>query len=188
VKQRHPVIERYMTHLETAIRGLDPADRREVLQEIRNHIAEATAAGRSLDVVLGSLGPADALGRAYAVELLLHPQNNRPRHASERWFRLVALVVVLSIPTLVAISTLASVGVSFVAGGLFAFVIGVLEAIGIFPWPDLSDVPPVIAVFLGPVIVLLGAAALIALRFYVRFVVRAGRTALAPVRAVERSH
>ena len=63
MKQQHPVIERYMTHLETAIGGLDPADRREVLQEIRNHIAEATAAGKSLDVVLESLGPADALGR-----------------------------------------------------------------------------------------------------------------------------
>ena len=140
--QQHPVIERYMTHLETAIVRLDPVDRREVLQEIRNHIAEATAAGRSLDVVLESLGPADALGRAYAVELLLHPQNDRPRHAAERWFRLVGLVVVLTIPTIVAVSTLVSVGISFVAGGLFAFVIGVLEALGIFPWPDLSDVPP----------------------------------------------
>ena len=186
MKQQHPVIERYMTHLETAIGGLDPADRREVLQEIRNHIAEATAAGKSLDVVLESLGPADALGRAYAVELLLHPQNDRPRHAAERWFRLVGLVVVLSIPTLVAVSTLASVGISFVAGGLFAFVIGVLEAIGVFPWPDLSDVPPVVAIFLGPAMVLVGAVALVALKFYLRFVVRAGRTALAPVRAVNR--
>ena len=133
MKQQHPVIERYMTHLETAIGGLDSADRREVLQEIRNHIAEATAAGKSLDVVLESLGPADALGRAYAVELLLHPQNDRPRHAAERWLRLVGLVVVFSIPTLVAVSTLASVGISFVAGGLFAFVIGVLEALGVRP-------------------------------------------------------
>lgn len=187
MKQQHPVIERYMARLERAIVGLDPADRREVLQEIRDHIAEATAAGRSPDVVLESLGPADALGRAYAVELLLHPQNDRPRHTAERWFRLVGLVVVLSIPTIVAVSTLASVGISFVAGGLFAFVIGVLEALGIFPWPDLSDVPPVVAIILGPAIVLVGAAALVALRFYVRFVVRAGRTALAPVRAVDRS-
>jgi hypothetical protein len=85
------------------------------------------------------------------------------------------LVVVLSIPTLVAVSTLASVGVSFVAGGLFAFVIGVLEAIGIFPWPDLSDVPPFVAIFLGSAMVLVGMAALVALRFYFRFVVRAGR-------------
>lgn len=57
----------------------------------QHHIAEATDAGGSLDVVLGSLGPADALGRAYAVELLLHPQNDRPRHAADRWFRLVGL-------------------------------------------------------------------------------------------------
>jgi uncharacterized membrane-anchored protein len=87
----------------------------------------------------------------------------------------------------VAVSTLASVGISFVAGGLFAFVIGVLEAIGIFPWPDLSDVPPFVAILLGPAVVLVGTAALIALRFYLRFVVRAGRTVLAPVRAVDRS-
>lgn len=187
MNQQHPVIERYMTHLETAIRGLDPESRREVLQEIRNHIAEATAAGRSLDVVLESLGPADALGRAYAVELLLHPQDDSPRPAAERWFSVVGLVAVLSIPTLVAVSTLGSVGISFVASGLFAFVVGVLEATGVFPWPHLSDVPPVVAIFLGPAMVIVGAVALLALRFYVRFVVRAVRTSLAPVRAVYRS-
>ena len=47
--------------------------------------------------------------------------------------------------------------------------------------------PPVVAIFLGPAMVLVGAAALIALRFYVRFVVRTARTALAPVKAVDRS-
>ena len=82
-------------------------------------------------------------------------------------------------------STLASVGISFVAFGLFAFVVGVLEATGIFPWPHLSDVPPVVAIFLvGPAMVVVGAVALVALRFYVRFVVRAVRTALVPVRTV----
>ena len=67
--RQHPVVERYMTHLERAIAGLDPVERGEVLQEIHNHIAEATADGRPLDLVLESLGPADALGRAYVVEL-----------------------------------------------------------------------------------------------------------------------
>lgn len=175
MKQQHPVVERYVAHLEAAIGGLDAADRREVLQEIRNHIAEATAAGRPLDVVIESLGPADALGRAYAVELLLHPQNDRPRHAAERWFRIVGLVVVLSIPTLVAMSTLGSVGISFVASGLFTFVVGVLEAAGVFPWPHLIDLPPVVAIFLGPAMLIVGAVALVALRFYIRFVVRAVR-------------
>jgi uncharacterized membrane protein len=60
MNQQHPVVERYMTHLETAISGLDPADRDEVLLEIRNHFAEAAAAGRPLDVVIKSLGPAEA--------------------------------------------------------------------------------------------------------------------------------
>ena len=180
---QHPVVERYLTHLETAIEGLDPADRREVLQEIRDHFAEATAAGRPLDVVIKSLGPADVLGRAYAIELLLHPQTDRPRRAAERWFRIVGLVVVLSIPSLVAVSVLGSVGISFVAGGLFAFVIGMLEATGLFPWPDLSDVPPVLAVFLGPAMVIVGLISLAALKLYVRFAARAMRADLAPIRS-----
>ena len=54
--ERHPVVERYLTHLQGAIGELDPADRREVLEEIRNHIAEAAAAGKPIDVVLGALG------------------------------------------------------------------------------------------------------------------------------------
>lgn len=184
---QHPVVERYLSHLETAIGGLEPADRRDVLQEIRNHIAEATAAGKPLDVVIQSLGPADALGRAYAVELLLHPQHGRPRHAAQRWFKLTGLLVVLSIPTLVAVTTLGSVGISFVASGLFTFVVGLLEAADVFPWPDLTRVPPAVAIFLGPAMVIVGVAALLALRFYVRFVVRAVRTSLAPVRSAARS-
>ena len=187
MRPQHPVIERYIAHLETAIGGLDPADRREVLQEIRNHIAEATAAGKSLDVVLESLGPADALGRAYAIELLLHPQNDRRRHAAQRWFSMVGLIVVLSIPTLVAVTTLGSIGITFVASGLFAFVAGALEGTGLLPWIDVSDVPPVVAIFLGPAMVIVGSIALVALRFYVRFVVRAVRTALPSVRSAERA-
>ena len=116
--ERHPVVERYLTHLEAAIAALDPADRGEVLQEIRNHIAEAAAAGKPIDAVLGALGPADALGRAYAIELLLHPPKDRGRPASERWLRIVGLIVVLSIPTLVAVTVLGSVGITFVASGV----------------------------------------------------------------------
>jgi hypothetical protein len=186
MKQRHPVVERYMTHLETAIAGLDPAERGEVLQEIRNHIAEATAAGRPLDAVLTSLGPADALGRAYAIELLLRPPQDGRRSAAGRWFRVVGLIVALSIPTLVAVSTLGSVGISFVASGVGTFVIGLLEAIGVFPWVGLIDLPPIVSIVLGPAMVFVGLIALVALRFYVRFVVRAVRTALPHVPSGER--
>jgi uncharacterized membrane protein len=179
----HPLVERYIAHLETAIGGLEPVDRREVLQEIRNHIAEAMAVGTPLDAVLESLGPADALGRAYAIELLLQDRNERRRHPAQRWFSIVGLIVVLSIPTLVAVTTLGSVGISFAASGLFVFVVGLLEGAGVFPWPHVSDVPPVVAILLGPAMVVLGLIALSVLRFYVRFVVRAVRAALPSVKS-----
>jgi uncharacterized membrane protein len=186
MKPQHPVVERYMTHLETAIGGLDPAERHEVVQEIRNHIAEAIAAGKPIDLVLKSLGPADAFGRAYAIELLLHPQSDRRRSAAQRWFSIVGLIVVLSIPTLVAVSTLGSIGVSFVAAGVASVVIGVLEATGVLPWGHVSDLPPGVAILAGPVLVVVGLLSLMALRLYVRFAARAVRTTLPSVRSPER--
>jgi len=179
---RHPVVERYLAQLERSIAGLAPADRSEVLQEIRNHIAEATAVGTPLDAVLEALGPPDALGRAYAIELLLQPQKDRRRHPAQRWFNVVLLVALFSIPTLVAVSTLASVGISFLSSGLFVFVVGILEGLGLFPWPNLTHVPPLVAIGLGPGMVILGLLSLTALRFYVGFVVRTVRAAV-PVTA-----
>ncbi len=171
--QHHPVVERYLTHLETAIGGLEPADRLEVLQEIRNHIAEAMAAGKPLDAVIETLGPADALGRAYALELLLHPRSDRPRRGAGRWLTIVGLLIAFSIPTLVAVTTLGSIGLSFVVAGLVSFVVGVLEIIGVhLPFVQTDNLPPILAVLAGPVLVVLGLMALRALKFYAQFVVR----------------
>jgi uncharacterized membrane protein len=175
--ERHPVVERYLTHLEGAIGELDPADRREVLQEIRNHIAEAAAAGKPIDAILGALGPADALGRAYAIELLLHPPKTRRAPASDRWLRILGLVVALSIPTLVVVTVLGSVGITFVASGLLVFVVGLLEMFRVqLPWVQTGRLPPVFFVVVGPVIAVIGLFALLGLRYYVSFVVRAVRS------------
>jgi uncharacterized membrane protein len=179
----HPLVERYLTRLEAAIAGLVPEDRRDILHEIRNHIAEAMAAGQPLDAVLEALGPADALGRAYAIELLLHPQHDTGRSGAQRWFSIIGAIVVLSIPTLVAVSTLGSIGVSFVAAGLFAFIIGILDAVGAFPCVHgLSDLPPTVAIMAAPALVGVGLLALAALRFYVRFVASTVRRALPQLR------
>ncbi len=133
MKPPHPVVERYLAHLDRAVAGLEPAERHAIVDEIRNHIAEATAAGRPLDAVLQSLGPANALGRAYAVELLLDPAPDSPRSAAQRWFGLIGLIVALSIPTLVVVTTLGSIAISFVSAGLFAFAAALLEGVGILP-------------------------------------------------------
>ncbi len=180
---RHPVIERYLTHLEQAIVALDPDDRREILQEIRNHIAEAMAGGKRLDVILGSLGPADALGRAYAIELLLDPQSSRAS-ALQRWVTLAGLLVVFSIPTLILVSTLGSIGISFVAAGVMSFVIGIVEVAGVLPSLHVSDLPLGVPILAGPVLLVTGMMSLAALRLYVRFVRRAVRASL-PSRRVQ---
>ena len=119
MKPPHPVVERYLAHLDRAVAGLETAERHAIIDEIRNHIAEAAAAGRPLDAVLQSLGPANALGRAYTVELLLDRAPDRPRSAAQRLFGLIGLFVALSIPTLVVVTTLGSIGISFVSAGLF---------------------------------------------------------------------
>jgi hypothetical protein len=77
VTQQHPVVDRYLTRFEASINEFDFPEREEITQEIRNHIAEAQAAGTALDSVLQTLGPADVLARAYAVELALHPHAKR---------------------------------------------------------------------------------------------------------------
>ena len=72
--EAHPVIERYLGRFETAFNEFEIAEREEIMLELRNHIAEARAAGTPLDTVLATLGSADLLARAYAVELALHPR------------------------------------------------------------------------------------------------------------------
>ena len=183
MKPPHPVVERYLAHLDRAVAGLEPAERRAIIGEIRNHIAEATAAGRPLDAVLEALGPARALGRAYAIELLLDPPPDRPRSTAQRGFGLIGLVVTLSIPTLVVVTTLGSIAISFVPAGLYAFAAALLEGAGILPGLELSDVPPLLGLALGPVMVIVGLLALAALRSYVRFVARSVRAVLAPIRS-----
>lgn len=175
----HPVAERYLTQLANDLGELAPADRRDVVGEIRNHIAEATAAGKPLDAVLQSLGPADALARAYAVELLLHPRRATSRSPrARRFLALAGLVAIGSIPTLVIVITLGAIGVSFVASGLAVFAGGLMALGGnLPPWIEM-DVAPEIVVAIGPILTVLGVCSLFLLVMYVRFVAKTIRRVL----------
>jgi hypothetical protein len=86
----------------------------------------------------------------------------------------------------VAVSTLGSIGVSFVAAGVASVVIGLLEATGVLSWGHVGDLPPGVAILAGPVLVVVGLLSLMALRLYVRFAARAVRTTLPSVRSPER--
>lgn len=61
----HPVAERYLRELERALADVPRARREEIIEEIRGHIAEATAEGRSDEAavrnVLDELGEPEAI-------------------------------------------------------------------------------------------------------------------------------
>lgn len=175
--QEHPLVERYLSRLHDGLKLMPPSDREEVVRDIRSHIAEATAAGATLDSVLTSLGSAETLARAYAVELLLNPAPGQPPMSGfQRFFALAGLLALTSIPTLVVVVTLGAVGVSLVASGFAVFVAGIVDALGIgLPFVDgpASDVHPALAVAIGPILASVGSASLWALWKYLRWL---GRT------------
>jgi uncharacterized membrane protein len=182
VIQEHPVVARYMAAFSAAIQAIDSAERAAIEQEIRSHIAEATATGRALDEVLTALGPAEALARAYSVELLLNPRDRRLASLAA-FLKLAGIVVVGSLATLIVVSILGSVGVGFTASGVAAFAIGLLETSGIhLPGVQLSGIPPEWVIVLAVPFFLIGVAALVLLTKYIRFVGRAMRKRL-PFRA-----
>ena len=130
--------------------------------------------GQPVDKVLASLGSADDLARGYAVELLL----NRPPAVSpgmsrfRRFLALTGLIAIGSIPTFVVIVVLGSIGVSFIAAGLAVFVAGIAASADWLPGYVTMDVPPWVAILIGPIMGVLGGAALVGLVAYVRFTAR----------------
>ena len=173
----HPLVDRYLQKLGQALADMTPPDRADVVQEIRQHIADATAAGRPLEAVLTALGSADALGRAYQVELLLHPKKAGASRA-DRYLRLFGLVAIGSIPTFVIVVVLGTFFVAFTASGLAVFVAGLLDAFGSLPTWVHSDVQPWVTVGLGPILAAVGIASGWLLVLYVRLVARVVRRAL----------
>lgn len=170
----NPVAARYLDRLTRALDELDPAERAEVVQEIAQHLKDAQAAGRPLDELLTSLGSAEELARAYRVELLLNPKDRRhPRR--DRWLRITGLVALGSIPTLVIVVTLFSLGLSLSLSGIVVFVAGIWAATGPLPdWVNL-DCPPWVAITLAFPVTALGVASFAGLVLYLRFTARVVR-------------
>ncbi len=143
---KHPLVERYVTRLETELGSLACPESQDIVDEIRNHIAEASAVGRPLDAILEALGPADILARAYAVELALNPRDRRVR-AFTKFIQLAGLVAVTSFGALIVVGGLGLVGIGFSASGLVMFVIGVLESADIhLPGVQMNGISPMWAI------------------------------------------
>lgn len=176
----HPLAVRYVDKLNQALGDLAPAERAEILTEIRNHISDATAAGTSIDDVLRAFGPAEQLARAYRIELLLNPKT--PTRPSGRWFKIVGLLAVGSLPTFIIVVTLSTVGMSLCVSGPIVFVVGIAKVLGYLPWAML-DCPPWVAIVLGPVTTALGITAVWGLAAYLKLLAGIVRRVL-PTRQV----
>ncbi len=174
--EEHPLVERYLGRLQEGLKSMAPADREEAVRDIRSHIAEATAAGATLESVLTTLGPAEVLARAYTVELLLNPAPGRqPMSGSQRFFALAGIVALTSIPTMVVTVTLGSMGVSFIASGLVVFLAGVVDAVGLtlpFTNGPVTEVHPALAIAAGPALFAVGVLELWALSKYLKWFAR----------------
>jgi uncharacterized membrane protein len=121
--QENPIISQYIASLDAGLGGLNDIDRSEVVRDIESHVAEAVAAGEPLERVLGSLGSAESLARAYTVELLIK-KPSAFKAPGNRALRIAGLVLVGGIPTIVAFAVLGVVGVTFSLTGVVLLIAG----------------------------------------------------------------
>lgn len=168
----HPLVNRYLSDLNSALASLAPAERAEVVTEIRQHIEDATAAGRPIDEVLQSLGSVDALARAYQLELLVKPRGAEPQPRSDRWLKILGLLAIGSLPTFIIVVTLGTIGLAFTVAGVATFAAGIADSAGVLPAWVTSDVQPWVAIVLGIGVTALGIIASWGTIAYLKFVVR----------------
>jgi uncharacterized membrane protein len=167
------ILDKYQAALDAALTNLAPAERAEVVAEIRQHIADATAAGKPIDVVLGALGPVDALARAYQLELLVTPRPGAPeRPRSDRWLKILGLLAIGSLPTFIIVIVLGSIGLSFTVAGIGCILAGAADSAGALPSWVRMDAEPWFAIVVGVVLMAAGVLSGWGLTSYLRFVVR----------------
>jgi uncharacterized membrane protein len=170
VSETHPAVARYLARLREELAGIADRERADIVREIEDHVADAAAAGRSIDEVFASLGPADALARAYAVELALNPARPVPGRI-DRVLTVIGLLTVASLPSFVIAVVLGAVGVALTAAGVGVLGAGIVALVRPELVPDLT-VSPWVCFVAGPSLMALGLAALAGLYLYARFLVR----------------
>jgi uncharacterized membrane protein len=179
MSEANPVIERYMTHFEDSLQNYGLREWKDIGADLRSHIAEALEYGKPLDEVLQSLGPADVLARAYAVELKMNQPADTRGKAIGRFLSVIGILAASGVVSFIVVASLGSITMGFVGSGLAMIVIGAIEAIGVhLPGVQLSGIHPLVVVALGPIMMLVGFLAAWGLWLYVRAPINVLRRAL----------
>ncbi|HVY83596.1 MAG TPA: hypothetical protein VG943_00560 [Caulobacterales bacterium] len=177
--QEDPMVTHYMARFESALRRYGVPEAQEIALDVRSHIAEALGYGRPLDSVMSTLGQPDALARAYAVELLMHPPKDARVDAVMRFLRILALVIAGSFVSLIVATVLGAFGLSFLLAAIILLMGGVLEAFGVqLAHVHTGGLPPWAVIALSPVAGVVAWFFFWLLWLYVRAAARAVRRAL----------
>ena len=179
MSQEDAKIARYMAGFEAMLRKHRVPEAGEITTDVRGHIAEALSYGKPLDEIMTTLGPADALARAYAVELLMHAPKDSRGATALRVLAIIGLVIAGSLLSLVLVVALGGFGLSFLLAGMILIVCGGLEALGIhLAHVQTGGLAPWAVIALGPVALAIGWGFCWLLWLYVRAAAGAIRKAL----------
>ncbi len=169
----NPALQRYMMTFETALKSFDCAESADIVRDLYGHVAEAQALGKPLDEVLASIGPAEALARAYAVELELNPRGAELGRTIGGVLRVTWILAAASILSLLVVGALGSLAIGLTGAGIGVIVIGAIEAAGVhLPSVQLAGLSPYAVIALGPVFIAVGLACGLGLWIYLRALTR----------------
>lgn len=175
----HPVVDLYMKNFEDALRAFDCDQAVEIARELRGHIAEAQAMGKPVDAVLASIGPAEKLARAYAVELELNPRGAKLKRNIGGILRVTGILAAASFLTFIVVMLLGTIAVGFVPTGLAVIVFSGVELSGYdVPFLRLGPLQPLGGMAAGVIVTLLGVLAGWGLKNYLRALINTLRRAL----------
>lgn len=170
--QENPVLQRYMERFTTALKSFECAESHEIVNDLRGHIEEAQAMGKPLDAVLQSIGPADTLARAYAVELALNPRGARFQRTLFGALKVVGILAAAGVVSFLVVAGLGAIAIGLTGSGVGLIIIGALEAAGVhLPSVQLAGLSPYVVMAIGPVFIAIGLAAFAGLWIYVRALV-----------------
>jgi hypothetical protein len=181
----HPVVGVYMKAFEDALRAFDCDQASEIARDVRGHIAEAQAMGKPVDEVLASIGPAERLARAYAIELELNPRGEKLRRNFSGILRVTGILAAASFLTFIVVMLLGTIAVGLIPSGLAVIVFSGVELSGYdVPFLRLGPLPPIGGIAVGAIVTLLGLFAGWGLKSYLRALANRLRRAL-PVPAAK---
>lgn len=165
----------YLLKFGAALRRMKVAGAREIVVDVKGHIAEAMETGRSLEQALTALGPPEALARAYAVELAL--SNPRARPAGLLSVARIALLLAgASVISAIVAPSLALLAFTFLATGLLSFVFAAIELLIVdLPFIQNSHFSPIEALAASIPIFAVGCLFAWLLWRYLRYLVRSLR-------------